>query len=167
MSDTKHPAQTGSAKNPQSLLTAGLLALVAVVAVIIGIVSYVSAGVQPQATGPDAERALATRIQKVGMVELRKASATLRTGEEVYKGQCFACHATGVSGAPKFGDAAAWAPRIATGFDTLVNSALKGKNLMGPQGGGNFSDLEIARAVAFMGSAGGAKFSEPQSAAAK
>ena len=68
-------------------------------------------------------------------------------------------------GAPKFGDAAAWGPRIKTGFDALLNSALKGKNAMTAQGGGAFSDYEVARAVVYMANAGGAKFDEPKAPA--
>jgi cytochrome c5 len=69
-------------------------------------------------------------------------------------------------GSPKFGDAAAWAPRIKTGFDALWNSAMKGKNAMPAQGGGDQADLEIARAVVYMANAGGAKFDEPKVPAA-
>ena len=78
------------------------------------------------------------------------------------KAQCAACHATGAAGAPKLADAGAWGPRIQTGFDALVQSALKGKNAMAAQGGGDFSDIEIARAVAFLANAGGASFEAPQ-----
>ena len=60
----------------------------------------------------------------------------LKTGEQAYQLQCSACHAAGLVGAPKFGDAVAWAPRIATGYETLLNSALKGKNAMSAQSGG-------------------------------
>jgi cytochrome c5 len=56
---------------------------------------------------------------------------------------------------------AAWAPRIKTGYDTLLNSALKGKNAMGAQSGGDFDDFEIARAVVYLANAGGGKFEEP------
>ena len=80
---------------------------------------------------------------------------------------CSACHASGVSGAPKFQDAAAWAPRIAQGFETLVNSASKGKNAMPAQAGGVASELEVARAVAYMANAAGGKFEEPAAPAAE
>lgn len=84
----------------------------------------------------------------------------------MFKAQCSACHATGAAGAPKFGDAGAWGPRIKQGFDALVNSALKGKGAMGAQGGGDFTDIEIARAVAYMANNGGGKFEEPKAPAA-
>jgi hypothetical protein len=61
-----------------------------------------------------------------------------------------ACHTAGVAGAPKLGDLQAWGPRIATGYDALLHSALTGKGAMGPQGGGDFTDLEIGRAVVYI-----------------
>ena len=59
-------------------------------------------------------------------------------------------------------EAAAWAPRIKTGYEALLNSAIKGKNAMTPQGGGDFEPIEIGRAVVYMANAGGAKFEEPK-----
>jgi cytochrome c5 len=114
------------------------------------------------------EQAVAQRIQPVGVVMLKDASAVLelRTGEQVYTAQCSACHAAGLAGAPKIGDEAAWAPRIKTGYDALVQSALKGKGAMAAQGGGEFSDFEIGRAVVYLANKGGAKFGEPKPPAA-
>jgi mono/diheme cytochrome c family protein len=100
------------------------------------------------------------------MVEIRDANREPATGEVVFKGQCTNCHAAGLLGAPKVGDAAAWGPRIASGFDALLHSALAGKGAMPPQGGGDFSDFEIARAVAFMANSAGAKFEAKAPAAA-
>ena len=99
---------------------------------------------------------------------MRDASApvVLKTGEQVYQGQCVACHGAGVAGAPKFGDAAAWGPRIGSGYEALLNSALKGKGAMAAQGGGEFSDFEVGRAVVYMANKGGAKFDEPKAPAA-
>ena len=85
----------------------------------------------------------------------------LKTGEQVYTAQCAACHASGAAGAPKLGDAAAWGPRVKTGYEALLTSALKGKGAMGAQGGGEISDLEIGRAVVYVANQGGAKFDEP------
>lgn len=78
------------------------------------------------------------------------ASSTVE-GEKVYKSLCFSCHDVGVSGSPKLTDKAAWAPRIATGMETLYTSALKGKNLM-PARGGNpaLTDAQIKAAVDYM-----------------
>lgn len=107
--------------------------------------------------------ATALRIQPVGTLEVHDASApkVVHTGEQVYQGQCAACHGTGVAGAPKLGDAAAWGPRLASGYDALLQSALKGKGAMSPQGGGQYSDYEIGRAVVYMGNQGGGKLAEP------
>src|SRR4029079_1966641 len=94
-------------------------------------------GVTPQ----DLDRGVAQRIRKVGTVEIRDANRPLRSGEEVFKAQCTACHTAGVAGAAKFGDPASWAARIPNGLDALVQSALKGKGAMPPQGGGDFDDV--------------------------
>ena len=61
-----------------------------------------------------------------------------------------ACHAAGVAGAPKTGDKAAWAPRIAQGLPTLYTSAIKGKGAMPPKGGSAAPDNDIKAAVDFM-----------------
>ena len=167
MSDHHHEeAHTGPIKNPKQLLVAGLLSFVIPIFAIIGLVMYVTSANKPAAGTVNMEKAIAERIQKVGMVEIRDANRPLRSGEETFKGQCAACHATGAAGAPKLGDAPAWAARIATGFDALVHSALKGKGAMAPQGGGDFNDTEIARAVAYMANAAGGKFAEPAAPAA-
>ena len=154
-------AHTGPIKTPKQLLAAVFFSFVVPVFAIIGLVYYVASADKPMAGADDGGRAIAERIQKVGMVEIRDANRPLRAGEEVYKAQCIACHGSGAAGAPKFGDAAAWAPRIATGYDTLLTSALKGKNAMGAQGGGDFQDVEIGRAVVYMTAAAGGKFAEP------
>jgi cytochrome c5 len=101
-------------------------------------------------------------------VKVREVAApgAVRTGEQVYQGQCSACHAIGAAGSPKFGDAAAWGPRIKTGYEALLNSALKGKNAMTAQGGGEYSNLEVGRAVVYMANQGGANFPVPQPPAA-
>jgi cytochrome c5 len=83
----------------------------------------------------------------------------------VFQAQCGACHATGAAGSPKFGDAAAWGPRIGKGFDALLTSALKGKGNMAPQGGGAATDFEVARALVYMANAAGGKLSEPKAPA--
>ncbi len=165
-SHDQHEAHTGPIKSPKQLVWASIAAFVVPVFIIIGLVFYVTSANKEAPGAGDAERALAERIQKVGTVEVRDANRPLKAGEEVYKAQCVACHASGAAGAPKFGDAGAWGPRIKQGFETLVNSALKGKGAMGAQGGGDFTDIEIARAVAFMANNGGGKFEEPKAPAA-
>ena len=64
-----------------------------------------------------------------------KAGGRAARGKATYDTVCTACHGAGVAGAPKFGDKAAWAPRIKQGKDALHASALKGKGAMPPKGG--------------------------------
>ncbi|MDA0190604.1 MAG: c-type cytochrome [Proteobacteria bacterium] len=95
------------------------------------------------------------RIQPVARVEFKKAApaaaAGPRDGATVYNTVCMACHAGGVAGAPKTGDKAAWAPRIATGDAALLKSVINGKGAMPPRGGGaDLSDDEIKAAVAHL-----------------
>ncbi|MCC6197984.1 MAG: cytochrome c5 family protein [Burkholderiales bacterium] len=79
------------------------------------------------------------------------AAAPAGTGKKVYDAGCVACHGAGLIGAPKFGDKAAWAPRIKTGMDTLYNAALKGLGAMPPKGGNTaLSDADVKAAVDFM-----------------
>jgi cytochrome c5 len=74
-----------------------------------------------------------------------------KDGATVYASVCTTCHETGVTGAPKKGNQADWAPRIAQGMETLYNSALQGKGAMPPKGTGvRFSDEEIRGAVDYM-----------------
>ena len=164
MSDTHDEAHTGAIKNPKQFLFSTVVAFVVPIFIIIGLVVFVTSGNKPNAGVGNLEMAIAQRIQKVGNVEVRDANRPLRSGEEVFKGQCAACHATGAAGAPKLGDAAVWGPRIKTGFEALVQSSLKGKGAMAPQGGGDFNDTEIARGVAYLANAAGAKFAEPAAA---
>lgn len=94
--------------------------------------------------------------------ETASAKPTGKTGEQVVSAVCSACHAVGALGSPKIGDKAAWAPRIAQGYDTLVQHAIKGIRMM-PAKGGN-ADLtsdEVARAVAHMANQSGANFKAP------
>lgn len=159
-------AHTGPIKTPQQLLAAVFFSFVVPVFAIIGLVYYVASANKPAAGADEDAKSVAQRIQKIGTVEIRDANRALKSGEEVYKAQCVTCHGTGAAGAPKFGDAAAWGPRIKTGFDALLNSALHGKGAMGAQGGGDFEDIEIAKAVVYMTAAAGGKFAEPVAPAA-
>jgi cytochrome c5 len=72
------------------------------------------------------------------------------TGEQAFTQVCSACHSTGVNGAPKIGDHAAWAPRIALGKDTLYKDAIAGKGNMPPKGGTNWPDATIKMTVDYM-----------------
>jgi cytochrome c5 len=118
---------------------------------------------------PAVKAAVAERIQPVGKVamtgkdnsalapakKVETAPAADLGGEEVYNMACVACHGAGVAGAPKFGDAAAWAPRLAKGEETLRDHAIKGfqgqAGFMPPKGGRvDLSDKSIVNAVDFM-----------------
>ncbi len=179
MSNQHEEDHTGPVKTPKQMLQLVFFSFVLPIFMIIGLVYYVvndakPAGISATAdksqmalgglTDSERTKALEVRIQKVGKVEIRDADRPLKAGEEVYKAQCLVCHGAGVAGAPKLGDAAAWGARIATGYEALLNSALKGKGAMGAQGGGDFEDAEIGRAVVYMANAAGGKFAEPQKA---
>jgi len=109
------------------------------------------------------DEAIATRIAPISDVyidgEIATAStannsdepAEPRSGEKVYSTFCIACHGTGAAGAPIKGDAAAWAPRIAKGQDTLIKHAISGFNAMPAKGTcSNCSDDEIIATVKFL-----------------
>ncbi len=138
----------------RSLVLAGALAISATAAV--------AMGGHPKAD----EEAINARIQPLAHVELaaaqKGAAAGARTGEQLYNAVCNACHGSGAAGAPKLGDKAAWAPRIALGLDGLVKSATAGKNAMPPKGGSDATPEELARAIAFMANKSGASFKEPK-----
>ena len=168
MSNQHHEEDhTGPIKTPKQLLLAVLYSFVLPVFIIIGLVAYVTSANKPQAGSSNEAEAVAARIQKVGAVEIKDANRAARSGEDVFKAQCSACHTTGAAGAPKFSDAAAWSARIGKGYDSLLTSALKGKGAMGAQGGGEFEDFEIGRGVVYMANAAGAKFAEPKQPEAK
>ncbi|MDH6170368.1 cytochrome c5 [Variovorax boronicumulans] len=172
-------AHTGPIKNPKQLLLAVFFSFIAPILIIVGLVAYVVSGTKPAGTAEGENMALygvskeardrevAERLKKVGAIEIRDANRPLAAGEAVFKAQCVACHgAPGIPGAPHLNDAAAWGPRIGQGYATLLEHALKGKGAMPPQGGGDFEDLEIGRAVVYMANAGGAKFPVPERPAA-
>jgi cytochrome c5 len=168
MSNQHHEEDhTGPIKTPKQLLLAVLYSFVLPVFIIIGLVAYVTSANKPQAGSSNEAEAVAARIQKVGAVEIKDANRAARSGEDVFKAQCSACHTTGAAGAPKFSDVAAWSARIGKGYDALLTSALKGKGAMGAQGGGEFEDFEIGRGVVYMANAAGAKFAEPKQPEAK
>ncbi|MEO6118072.1 MAG: c-type cytochrome [Methylotenera sp.] len=127
----------------------------------------------PEVAEPAAVVALAVEenIKPVAAVEVAAADAgpiADKSGEEVYKSVCMMCHDTGLMAAPKFGDKAQWAPRIAQGYETLVSHAINGIRTM-PAKGGNavLTDGEIYNAVAHMANAAGADFKAPSPKAAE
>lgn len=159
----------GPIKTPKQLILAVVFSFLVPIFAIVLLVMYVTTDPRP-AAGSDGlgAEAVARRIQPIGSIEVKDASdvAALKTGEQVFNAQCTACHTSGAAGAPKIGDEAAWAARIKTGYEALLSSALKGKGAMGAQGGGDFSDVEIGRAVVYIANKGGAKFDEPKAPAA-
>jgi cytochrome c5 len=85
----------------------------------------------------------------------RAALRAARSGEQVVRAQCAKCHETGVGGAPRIGDRAAWLPRVKLGLDTLILSAINGHGGMPARGGAaNLTDPEIRSAVVYMFNAG-------------
>ncbi|MEI7447078.1 MAG: c-type cytochrome, partial [Burkholderiales bacterium] len=101
----------------------------------------------PAAAAPAAAPAVAAAAS-AGTVQV--AAAASDAGKKVYETACQACHAAGVAGAPKLGEKAAWAPRLAAGVDGLTASVIKGKGAMPPKGGSTASDADIKAAVQYM-----------------
>jgi cytochrome c5 len=157
-------------RTPQQLVTVIVLSFVVPVLIIVLLVKYVvgdkTSGAGSSSMTPEA---VADRLKPIGSVVLAEAGSakTLQTGEAVYKLACAACHAAGIAGAPKTGDAGPWAPRLKQGFDTLVKHAVEGFKGMPAKGGNaDLDPVEVARAVAYLGSQAGAKFKEPDAPAA-
>lgn len=154
-------------KTPKQLAVVVVLAFAVPVTVIV-LLSQLVTGVSP-GSASESEADVLNRIRPVGQVTLAEASAPSgnQTGEQVYQAVCKTCHETGLAGAPKFGDKAAWAPRIKTGVNALYTSAINGKNAMPPKGGNAaLTDVELQRAVVYMANHGGASFKEPEAPAA-
>lgn len=153
-------------KTPRQLITVVILAFVVPVIVIILLATFVT-GQKVGGAGSDAmtPEAIAERLRPVGTIAFAGAPSgprTLQDGEAVYKLACSACHATGAAGAPKTGDAGAWASRIKQGYDTLVKHAVEGFKAMPAKGGNaDLDPIEVARAVVHMANLSGAKFKEP------
>ena len=98
-----------------------------------------------------------------------QVNAASPDGKAIYDRTCVACHGTGATGAPKLGDAVAWAPRIKAGSKALVASAIKGKGVMPAKGGNaSLSNAEVQAAVNYIisQSGSGAKSAEAAAPAA-
>jgi cytochrome c5 len=158
-----HDSHSSFIKTPQQLIVVIVASFVVPVIGIVLLVQLVTSqrGADPNALTPEA---VAKRLQPVGRVEFGAGGGAAggKSGEEVVKTVCAACHQTGVAGAPKIGDKAAWAPRIKEGLNEMVKDAIKGIRGMPPKGGNpSLTDDEVARAVVFMANQAGAKFKEP------
>jgi cytochrome c5 len=155
-------------KTPKQLITVIAASILVPVIVIIMLTQFVALD-NKKSPGSEAlsVSAVAARIAPVASDAVFDATAVVipKTGQQVFEAQCTTCHTAGLLGAPKFGDAAAWGPRVAKGYDALLTSALHGKGNMPAQGGGDFSDFEVGRAVVYMANAGGGKLAEPKAPA--
>jgi cytochrome c5 len=158
------------------LLVLGILVGVTIGLIIIARIIAANTSVANRADDPVYQNQIEERIQPVARVAIAgqdnsalappaaapavaaTAAADL-TGEQIYNQACVACHGAGVAGAPKFGDKAAWAPRIAQGMDTLHKHALQGfqgkAGYMPPKGGRtDLSDQSVLNGVDYIVAAG-------------
>jgi len=169
MSDAhnEHGEHQSAIKTPKQLIAAIAAGFIVPIVCIVLLVQFVTAhkkvGAGSNAQTPEA---IAARIHPVSDdgFTFKDASGpkALMTGEAVYSSTCTACHSTGAAGSPKFGDAGAWGPRIAQGYDTVLDHALHGFKGMPAKGGNpDLNDVEVARAVVYMANKGGAAFKEP------
>ncbi len=91
------------------------------------------------------------RIDATGSAPIAKQTVTLEVGQQHYEEVCHVCHGTGIGGAPKFGDKADWAPRIAEGMDVLLKHAIEGYKAMPARGTCmNCTDDEIKKAIEYI-----------------
>lgn len=108
----------------------------------------------PAASAPDAMAPTAA----APTAPAAPAKLAADAGKKTYEAACIACHGAGIAGAPKFGDKAAWAPRIKQGKDVLYTHAIKGyqgkAGMMPAKGGSSASDDEVKAAVDYMVAAG-------------
>ncbi len=163
----EHDENSSFIKTPQQLIKIVLLAFVVPIVGIVMVVQLVleRPHADPAALTPEA---ISARIQPVGSVEFGAAGpagGAPRTGEEIAKTVCAACHTTGAAGAPKTGDKAAWAPHIKEGLNKMLASTIKGVKGMPPRGGApDLSDFELARAIVHMANQSGGNLKEPAAA---
>jgi cytochrome c5 len=158
-------------KTPKQLITVIALGFLVPIVLIV-LLSQFAANIRnvdkdSPAMAPDA---VAKRLKPVGDLAFADAGGDVasapKSGEEIYKSVCLACHSSGAAGAPKLGDKRDWAPRIKAGQKKLVDVAIKGAGAMPARGGGaGLSDLEVERAVVYMANQAGASFKEPAAAA--
>ena len=168
MSEHDSHAHTSFIKTPKQLIAVIVLAFVVPVIVISMLASLAFRSVDPSASA-FSEEAVARRIKPVAEVAVSAAPAApgQRSGQDIVQAVCSACHATGALNAPRIGDKNAWGPLIKHGLDELVQVAIKGIRQMPPRGGNpDLTDVEVARAVAYMANQAGAQFNEPAAPAA-
>ena len=110
-----------------------------------------------EASAPAAAQPAAPAAAAPAPAPVAPAAASADAGKKLFESTCQACHGSGVAGAPKFGDKAAWAPRLKEGKATLYEHAIKGfqgkSGIMPPKGGSAASDEEVKAAVDYMAAA--------------
>lgn len=155
-------ATANSEFNFKKIIVWGLIIALGSIAFVFAMVSIARSAKGLQQPDPEAVN---SRIAPMARVEFASAAAGAaagdRSGEQVYKATCVACHEAGVANAPKFGDKAAWAPRLALGLNGLLKSAIAGKNAMPPRAGSDANDTELARAIVYMANKAGGNLKEP------
>lgn len=117
--------------------------------------------------GVDTRRARRASMALLVAALLAPMPVSLRAqaqAKDIYESSCAACHAGGVLGAPRFGDAAQWAPRSRRGLDALVRSAVAGTAKgMPPKGGrADLSDAQVRSVVEYMLAAASPPKAQPQ-----
>ena len=162
-----HDQHESFIKTPQQLIVVILLSFLVPV---IGIVLLVQLVLSRPSADPQALTAesVAARIQPVARIEFGTPAAApgARSADQIVETVCTTCHQAGVANAPKLGDAAAWAPRIKTGLNAMVQSVIKGKGAMPPKAGDtSLTEAEIQSSVVLMANQAGAKFKEKPAAA--
>jgi cytochrome c5 len=168
MSQNEHEAGHESPiKTPKQLMTVVALAFLVPILIIVLLSQFFANMRSVDKDSPAmAYDAVAKRLKPVGDLAFAASGSDAaqgpRSGEEIYKTVCTACHASGAAGAPKFGDKDDWAKRLKEGQKRLVETAIKGIRAMPPRGGSaGLSDLEVERAVVHIANSAGAKFKEP------
>jgi cytochrome c5 len=145
-------------------LLAGLFAPLLAIFLIVQLVLGIQERHQPDTTSEAAQKATLARIKPVAQLAALDANAPRveKSGKEVYDAVCTSCHSSGALGAPRFENRGDWGSRIGQGYDILIKHALEGIRQMPARGGdSDLSDIEVARAVAYMANSAGAKFKEP------
>ena len=134
-----------------------------------GIRQMPARGGNPDLSDIEIERAIVYMADQSGGKWIEPISKTAKTaersGEQIVQAQCGTCHETGVGGAPKIGDRAAWIPRATKGYEVVVRSAIKGHGGMPVRGGmADLTDAELRNAVTYMFNMGAAEAQAPQAA---
>jgi cytochrome c5 len=166
MSDAQHDHESLIRTPKQLVVAVAGFFLVIVLGIILLVTFVTNASTTGAGSNAQSAEAIAARIRPVSDAgfTLRDANTprVLLAGGAVYTATCAACHDSGMAGSPKTGDKAAWATRLAQGYDTLVTHAINGIRAMPAKGGNpDLDDLEVARAVVFMTNQSGASFKEP------